>query len=190
MVRRQLSQRVEVLQRLQHARRRRTEVEQAGDLVDTDRFEPLHQREARLRCADQSTRRRESLVQKVDELRLVVGRERGEIHRLPSALGQTREQSDVLTDVRTEGRPRFFPDRALVCSHERVDHDRHLSRRRIEAGCGTGRAIPHDLAGERVDILIEQVREQVRARRSGAFKRLGLRRCGDPDRTLGLYGAR
>ena len=54
MARRELTQPVEMLQGLEDACRRRTEIEQTGDLVHADRLQTLHERQTGFRCADQA----------------------------------------------------------------------------------------------------------------------------------------
>ena len=178
------------MQRLEHACGRRTEIEQGGDLIHADRLEALHERQTRLRRADQAARGRESLIQKIDEFGAVIGCECREVHLLSPALRESLQQADVVIDVRAERRARLFTDRRFVVTDKGMDHHAHLPRRRIESGRRTRRSIAHDLRGEGVHVLIEQVREQVRARRAGAFERIRIRRRRDPHRAFRLHRTR
>ena len=181
----------EARQLREHVLGRRTEIEQARDLVDANRREPIDERPAGLDRAEQRARREEALVEETARTRRdrrATGcrcrrRCRGWRRALstgrcsPSGIGSTARGRCACTASRSS--PTNVCSITVTCPASG------------SWPCSRARPPVHrDFLGQLVDIVIEQMRQQVRADLAGAAERLRTAGGGHPQRQLPLHRRR
>ena len=183
-------------QRREHLGGRDAVVDQAGDLVDADALQRLDARDAVLDGAEQARVLEVAAEGELEHaVHLVLGQRREvELHRVADArrLLEGGEGPGVLLDQRRGAAQvvlhRLAGDlahRLAVGADEGVQHQRDLVPRRVVAGGAQRRVVEHDLVGDLLDRLSEQVGQHVGAERAGLLPGVGVAGGGDPDRQLG-----
>src|ERR1700733_11477199 len=77
----------------------RPKVKQTGHFINPSRLQVFHQHHTALRRSDQATRLGEPLIEKLDKLVELPGRQRAHIDLLSAALRQPVQQTDVAAEI-------------------------------------------------------------------------------------------
>ncbi len=160
------------------------EVDQAGDLVDPEVPQALHDRGAGLRRADQRRGPHIALVGQLQHVLEVFAGEAVEVDRQALARDHVLDQADRGLQIAVERRPRRGDGLLRVGADEGVQQQRHVGGFGRMPGARQGLAVDREVGGQPLDRLPHQVGQHAGAHLARLAVGVRVVDDGDPDRQV------